>query len=52
MKSEFVYLINGKEIGTWANSKEEAERNLREQLGNIPMEFIRSIYKGKSRLCW
>lgn len=40
MKSWFVYLINGKKIGTWANNTEEAEKNLREKYGNVPMEFV------------
>lgn len=40
MKSWFVYLINGKKIGTWANNTEEAERNLRKEFGDVPMEFI------------
>lgn len=40
MKSWFVYLINGNKIGTWANNTEEAEKNLREEYGDIPMEFI------------
>lgn len=46
MKSWFVYLINGKKIGTWANNTEEAERNLREEYGDVPMEFI-GINNGK-----
>lgn len=40
MKSWFVYLINGEKIGTWANNTEEAERNLRKEYGNVPMEFV------------
>ena len=40
MKSWFVYLVNGEKIGTWANNAEEAERNLREEFGDVPMEFI------------
>lgn len=46
MKTWFVYLINGKKIGTWAKNAEEAERNLREEYGDVPMEFI-GIYNGK-----
>lgn len=40
MKTWFVYLINGKKIGTWANNTDEAERNLRKEFGDIPMEFV------------
>ena len=40
MKSWFVYIINGKKIGTWANNTEEAEKNLREEYGDVSMEFI------------
>lgn len=40
MKSWFVYLINGKKIGTWANNTEEAERNLRKEYGDVPIEFV------------
>lgn len=40
MKSWFVYLINGKKIGTWANNTEEAERNLRKEYGDVTMEFV------------
>ena len=40
MKSWFVYLINGKKIGTWANNTEEAEQNLRKEFGDVPMEFV------------
>ena len=40
MKSWFVYLINGKKIGTWANNTEEAEQNLQEEYGDVPMEFV------------
>ncbi len=40
MKSWFVYLINGKKIGTWANNTYEAERNLRKEYGDTKMEFI------------
>lgn len=46
MKSWFVYLINGKKIGTWANNTEEAERNLRAEYGDVPMEFV-GINSGK-----
>lgn len=35
MKSWFVYLINGKKIGTWANNNEEAEKNLRKEFGDV-----------------
>jgi len=44
MKTWFVYLINGKKIGTWANNTDEAERNLRAEFGDIPMEFIGTSY--------
>lgn len=40
MKSWFVYLINEKKIGTWANNTEEAEQNLRKEYGDVPMEFV------------
>lgn len=40
MKSWFVYLINGNKIGTWANNTKEAEKNLREEFGDVLMEFI------------
>ena len=40
MKTWFVYLINGKRIGTWANNNMEAERNLRKEFGDVPMEFV------------
>ncbi len=40
MKSWFVYLINGKKIGTWANNTEEARKNLIAEYGDVPMEFI------------
>lgn len=40
MKSWFVYRINGKKIGTWANNTEEAEQNLRKEFGDVPMEFV------------
>ena len=40
MKSWFVYLINGKKIGTWANSTKEARRNMIEEFGDVPMEFL------------
>ena len=41
-----MYLINGKKIGTLANNTEEAERNLREEYGDAPMEFV-GINNGK-----
>jgi len=40
MKSWFVYLINNEEVGTWANNTEEAEKNLRKEFGDVPMEFV------------
>lgn len=40
MKSWFVYLINGKKIGTWANNSDEAERNLVAEFGDVPMEYL------------
>ena len=45
MKSWFVYLINGKKIGTWANNTEEAEKNLRKEYGDVPMEFVGINYR-------
>ena len=45
MKSWFVYLINNEKIGTWANNTEEAERNLREEYGDVPMEFVGINYR-------
>lgn len=44
MKTWFVYLINGKKVGTWANNNAEAERNLRKEFGNIPMEYVGMDY--------
>ena len=44
MKTWFVYLINGKKVGTWANNNAEAERNLRKEFGNIPMEYVGMNY--------
>ena len=46
MKSWFVFLINGKKIGTWANNIDEAHRNLIAEFGNIPMEFV-GVNNGK-----
>jgi len=46
MKSWFVYLINNEKVGTWANNTEEAERNLRKEYGDVPMEFV-GINHGK-----
>ena len=40
MKTWFVYLINGKKIGTWANNTDEAKRNLRKKYGDVEMKFI------------
>ena len=40
MKSWFVFLVNGKKIGTWANNMEEARRNMAAEYGVIPMEFL------------
>ena len=40
MKTWFVYLINNEKIGTWANNTEEAEKNLRKEYGDVPMEFV------------
>ena len=40
MKTWFVFLINGKKIGTWANNDKEAKRNMIAEFGDIPMEFI------------
>ena len=40
MKTWFVYLIKGQKIGTWANNNAEAERNLRREYGDVPMEFV------------
>ena len=40
MKSWFVYLVNGKKIGTWANNEAEAKRNMIAEYGDVPMEFI------------
>lgn len=45
MKSWFVYLINNEKIGTLANNTEEAERNLREEYGDVPMEFVGINYE-------
>ena len=45
MKSWFVYLINNEKIGTWANNTEEAERNLRAEYGDVPMEFVGINYR-------
>ena len=40
MKTWFVYLINGKQVGTWANNTNEAEENLKKEYGNVEMEYI------------
>lgn len=40
MKGWFVYLINGKKIGTWANNCGEAEKNLIAEFGDVQMEFL------------
>ena len=45
MKTWFIYLINGKKIGTWTDNTDEAERNLREVFGDdIAMEFVGTHY--------
>ena len=46
MKSWFVYLINGKMIGAWANNNDEAEKNLQAEYGCVQMEFV-GIKTGK-----
>ena len=40
MKAWFVYIIDGKKIGTWANNNEEAEQNLRKKYGDISMQYV------------
>lgn len=40
MKSWFIYLINGKLIGAWANNTDEAEKKLQAKYGCIQMEFV------------
>lgn len=40
MKAWFVYLINGKQVGTWANNTDEAEENLKKEYGNVKMEYL------------
>ena len=40
MKTWFVYLINGKKIGTWANNPDDAKGNLIAEFGDVPMEFL------------
>ena len=47
MKTWFVYLINGKKIGTWANNNVQAEENLRRDFGNVPMKFLGISYGRK-----
>jgi hypothetical protein len=40
MKSWFIFYINGKQVGTWANNADEAKENMIAEFGDIPMEFI------------
>lgn len=40
MKSWFVYLIEGRKIGVWANNTEEAEEKLVAEYGNASIEFV------------
>lgn len=40
MKTWFVYYINEKKVGTWANNEYEARKNLIAEYGNVPMEYI------------
>ena len=46
MKTWYVFLINGKKIGTWANNTDEARKNLIVEFGDIPMEFV-GVNSGK-----
>ena len=46
MKSWFVYVIDNEKIGTWANNSDEAERNLRKEYGDVPMEYVGVNYAG------
>lgn len=48
MKAWFVFLINGKKIGTWANNTDEARTNLIAEYGDVEMEYlgIRFGYNG------
>lgn len=43
MKTWFVYIVDGKKIGTWANNNKEAERNLHAKYGNIPMKYVGNV---------
>lgn len=40
MKAWFVFLINGKQVGTWANNTTEARENLVKEYGNVKMEYM------------
>ena len=40
MKSWFVFSVNGKKIGTWANNFAEAKGNMVAEYGDVPMEFV------------
>ena len=44
MKTWFVYLINGKNVATWANNSEEAEENLVKEYGNVEMKYVTTIF--------
>ena len=43
MKTWFVYLINGKRVGTWENNIKKAEENLVKEYGNVEMEYVGNV---------
>jgi hypothetical protein len=48
MKTWFVFLINGKKVGTWANNELEARKNMSAEYGeDTRMEFLGINYCGK-----
>ena len=40
MKSWFVYLVGENRIGLFANSMEEAEKNLKDEFGEVQLELL------------
>lgn len=51
MKTWFIYLINGKRIGTWANNTEKAKENLIKIYGNVEMKYIgNTCYNPKEKI--
>ena len=40
MKSWFVFLVDGKKVGTWAKNYEEAMANMLSEFWDVPLEYL------------